>query len=142
MDSVASLFVPEHVKSSLWHKFIYKSSPIDGSKKSKSAAEVCSILDPIEINNCDMVFMDDLFCYFGNFSFDNGTALPKGGFWDLYIKKGSYFQSNEIKRNKNLKAQCENTMSSTKSPKTKKGGKNCPNPPNVRVVLVMFRAHF
>ena len=89
LDSVTSSFVFEHVTSSHWHDCIYKSVPIDSNNNgSQSASELCSILDPVEITKCDMVLMDNSFCYFGSFSSDNGTTIPLGTSWDLYIKQG------------------------------------------------------
>ena len=88
LDSITSSLVLERVNSSYWQKFIYKSTPID-VKRSQNASEVCSILDPVELTKCDMVLMDGLHCYFGNFSHDNnGTMAFNGMSWDLYIKQG------------------------------------------------------
>ena len=56
-----------------------------------NAPEVCALLDPAELTKCDMVLMDDSHCYFGNFSMANGSMVPTGVSWDLYIKQGKQY---------------------------------------------------
>ena len=89
LDNLTSALAVEHVTSGHWGSFIYKSVPINAnSRAGRTAADICASVDPLEMIACDMVYMTDTHCHYGDFSITNGTLIPNGGYWDLFIKQG------------------------------------------------------
>ena len=79
LDSLTSPFVLEHVTSNSWSSFIYKSTPFYiKSKAGRTAADICASIDPVEMLRCDVLYMDDTHCHFGNSSIASGTLSPSG----------------------------------------------------------------
>ena len=89
LDNLTSALAVEHVTSGHWGSFIYKSVPINAnSRAGRTAPDICASVDPLEMIACDMVYMTDTHCHYGDFSITNGTLIPNGGSWDLFIKQG------------------------------------------------------
>ena len=90
LDTLTSPFVLEQVTSSNWTSSIYKSTLKNTkSEADRTAADICASVDPIEMLECDLVYMDDTHCHYGNFSMTNGTLQPNGTSWSLYRKPGN-----------------------------------------------------
>ena len=90
LDTLTSPFVLEQVTSSNWTSSIYKSTLKNTkSEADRTAADICASVDPIEMLECDLVYMDDTHCHYGNFSMTNGTLQPNGTSWSLYRKPGT-----------------------------------------------------
>ena len=92
MDTLTSAFALNHVTSTPWASSIYKSVPVSAnSRASRTAAEICASVDPMEMTACDMVYMTDTHCHYGDFSVANGSLVPNGASWDLFIKQGKEY---------------------------------------------------
>ena len=88
LDALTSPFVLEHVTSNSWPSFMYKSTLIDiKSKAGRTAADICASVDPVEMLGCDLVYMNDTHCHYGNISTTNGTFSPSGASWNLWHRK-------------------------------------------------------
>ena len=71
-------------------RFIYKSVPHQ-EKLGGTPPDICSILDPVESLQCEMMFMTDTHCHFGNSSSDDSANLSLiGATWVVYIKPGRW----------------------------------------------------
>ena len=77
-----------------WATFIYKSVPVsNNSRAGRTALDICASVDPIEMVACDMVYMTDSHCHYGDFTVANGSLVPSGASWELYVKQGKEYCS-------------------------------------------------
>ena len=78
--------------SAHWASSIYKSVPVSAnSRAGRTAADICASVDPMEMAACDMVYMNDTHCHYGDFSVANGSLVPSGASWDLFVKQGKEY---------------------------------------------------
>ena len=97
LDALTSLFVLEHVTSNSWPSFLYKSTPINiKSKAGRTPVDICASVDPVEMLGCDVVYMDDTHCHYGNISTTNGTFSLSGASWNLWHRKPGNISSVDM----------------------------------------------
>ena len=83
-------------------RFIYKSVP-HKDKLGRTPLDICSILDPVQSLQCEMLLMTDTHCHFGNSStYYSANLLPVGASWDVYIKPGRPIEEGTAKKVKCL----------------------------------------
>jgi hypothetical protein len=47
----------------------------------------CSLLSPGDLERCEMIYMDNNYCYFGTSATNDGSMLTLSGTtWNVYIK--------------------------------------------------------
>ena len=95
IDILTAPYLPiPDVTSPNMKRFIYKSVPHQ-EKLGKTPLDICSILDPVESLECEMMFMTDTHCHFGNSSIDDSANLSlEGTSWDVNIKPGRWISSD------------------------------------------------
>ena len=94
LDTLTSAFTLDHVTSAHWASSIYKSVLVSANTRAgRTAADICASVDPMEMVACDIVYMTDTHCHYGDFSVTNGSLVPSGASWDLFIKQGKEYCS-------------------------------------------------
>lgn len=105
-DYIDTLIAPyiaiPNVTSPSMKRFIYKSVP-HKDKLGRTPLDICSILDPVQSLQCEMLLMTDTHCHFGNSStYYSANLLPVGASWDVYIKPGRPIEEGSAKKVKCL----------------------------------------
>ena len=105
-DYIDTLIAPyiaiPNVTSPNMKRFIYKSVP-HKDKLGRTPLDICSILDPVQSLQCEMLLMTDTHCHFGNSStYYSANLPPVGASWDVYIKPGRPIEEGTAKKVKCL----------------------------------------
>ena len=75
---------------------IYKSVLVSANTRAgRTAADICASVDPMEMVACDIVYITDTHCHYGDFSVTNGSLVPNGTSWDLFVKQGKEHSTNQ-----------------------------------------------